>query len=378
MIRGIQSALLELQGALTARALYPPSHPVIRSGESRAHELLLDLLRGSPEVTAFAVAERVISENRVLPQSVSLTAHLFSALRRNGFDRVTFTHGLELDELRRLLDALAATDEGRLNPGAHVRLGYIQEQQHEPAAEPVVPEPGRLPLPGQLSTALRGVWRGVEDGQPLEVDILGDVVSSISKAMTETASAMLPLASLKKHDEYTFVHTINVAMLSTSLAEAVGFRGRIAHELAMASLLHDIGKQRIPVELLNKSGKFTDEEFRAVQEHPVDGARLLLATPGVPEIAPIVAFEHHVRADGGGYPRVPRGWQLSLASRIVQVADVFDALRSHRPYRPAMPLPQIVATMSRDAGSFFDADLLEIFFTRVAGRGVPEAESVLT
>lgn len=378
MIEAIQSVLLELQGALTARALYPPSHPVIRSGENRAHELLAALLRERAEVTVFAVGERVISDNQILPASVNLTANLFGALRRHGFDRVTFERGLEQGELRALLDALAATDDARLRAGTHLRLGYIQEQQRETPAEAVAPEPRQVPLPGELGAALSGVWRSVEDGEPLQVDMLGDLVSFISKAMTDSASAMLPLASLKKHDEYTFVHTINVAMLSTSLAEAVGFSGRMAHEVAMASLLHDIGKQRIPVELLNKSGKFTDEEFRAVQEHPVDGARLLLATPRVPEIAPIVAFEHHVRADGGGYPRVPRGWRLSLASRIVQVADVFDALRTHRPYRPAMPLPQIVATMTKDAGSFFDADLLEIFFSRVAGRGVPEPESVLT
>jgi HD-GYP domain-containing protein (c-di-GMP phosphodiesterase class II) len=84
-----------------------------------------------------------------------------------------------------------------------------------------------------------------------------------------------------------------------------------------------------------------------------------------------VAYEHHVRADGGGYPRLPRRWRLSLASRIVQVADVFDALRTHRPYRPALAVEDVSAVMRKDVGVFFDADLLDVFFSRVVGRGVP-------
>lgn len=378
MIELLNAALLEMQSALTARALYPPSHPVIRGGENRAHELLSRLLGSAPEATVFAIGERVVFDNRTLPASASLATSLFAELRRRGIDRLTFRRGIPYGELRALLDALAAEGRCRVLPSGHLGLGYIQQREGGPAVAAAVAAPDAAPLPAQLGSALREVWHEIQDGRVLQADLLGDIVTSVSKAISESSSALLPLASLKQHDEYTFVHTINVAMLSTSLGEAVGFRGRPLHELALASLLHDIGKELIPLELLNKSGKFTDEEFRIVQEHPSDGARLLLATSGVPEIAPIVAYEHHVRADGGGYPRVPRGWRLSLASRIVQVADVFDALRSHRPYRPALPLPSIVETMSADAGSFFDADLLDVFFDRVSGRGRPEAEALAT
>jgi putative nucleotidyltransferase with HDIG domain len=372
MIGPLNAALLELQSALTSRALYPASHPVIRSCEKQAFELLCEVLDEQAEAQVFAVGERVIFDNEVLPSSTSLTEALFNALHRRGIDRLTFRHGLEGSELRALLDALASEESGKVLSSLHVHLGYIQEKVHDKPSEAVVAEPGAVPLSGRMSTTLREVWHDVHDGYVLQTDVLGDLVSSISTAVNRTASAVLPLASLKKHDEYTFVHTINVAMLSTALAEAVGLRGRTAHELAIAALLHDIGKQRIPLELLNKDGRFTDDEYRVVQEHPVDGARILLATPGVPEIAPIVAYEHHVRADGGGYPRVPSGWRLNLASRIVQVADVFDALRTHRPYRPAMPIEKIVSTMQNDIGTFFDEDLLQVFFGQVVSRGLPE------
>jgi HD-GYP domain-containing protein (c-di-GMP phosphodiesterase class II) len=200
---------------------------------------------------------------------------------------------------------------------------------------------------------------------------LGDAVAGISRVLAQSGDSILPLAPLKRHDEYTFVHTINVGILSAALGEALGFDVRTVHELNISALLHDIGKQMVPGDLLNKNGRFTDEEFRIVQLHPVNGARLLLTTSGVPELAAIVAFEHHIRVDGTGYPRVPSSWKLNLASRIVQVADVFDALRTNRPYREALTPPEIVEVMTRDAGTFFDPDLLDIFLRKVVSRGAP-------
>ena len=114
-----------------------------------------------------------------------------------------------------------------------------------------------------------------------------------------------------------------------------------------------------------------------MQMHPVEGARLLLNTPGVLELFPIVAYEHHVFADGSGYPKVPKGWKLNLASRIVQVADVFDALRTHRPYRRGMPVPKIVEIMQGDVGPRFDADLIDVFFQQIATRHIPDQTHVV-
>jgi putative nucleotidyltransferase with HDIG domain len=371
----VNSAMLELQGALLARSLYPEHHPRIQMCEQRAGQLLRDVLSRRPELTVFAVADRVVLDDQVLPASATLADSLFRRLRQNGVDRITFRRGLDESELKSFLDALAGVEpRGRrpLRASAHLGVGFIRQEEHQPEQPARAPEPDEVPLPRQLAHVLQGVWQCVEEGKGVSSDNLGDIVTSISKALSDSASALLPLASLKQHDEYTFVHTINVAILSTALSEAVGFTGRDTHALSQAALLHDVGKQMIPLELLNKQGRFTDEEFRLVQMHPVEGARMLLATPGIPEVAPIVAYEHHVRADGTGYPKLPRNWRLSMASRIVQVADVFDALRTHRPYRPALPLPEIVGVMQKDAGVFFDSDVLDVFFQRVVSRGLPE------
>jgi HD-GYP domain-containing protein (c-di-GMP phosphodiesterase class II) len=377
MIETLNTAMLELQNAWSARSLYPASHPHIRSSEMRAFEMLRDATERLPEVTLFRLGERVIFDGQTLPASAHLVDGLFLRLHDSGVDQISFRTGLVVGELRNLLDSLVRTDPSQtVSPSTHIRLGFIKDSGRDAPQVAIVPKAGQKPVLNELPDALCTVWQGVHESHSIETDLLGDVVTTLSKMLHDSSSAMLPLASVKQHDEYTFVHTINVAVLSTSLAEAIGFKNRMVHELNMAALLHDVGKRLIPLELLNKVGKFTDEEFELVRRHPVEGARILLATPGVPELAPIVAYEHHVRADGTGYPKVPPGWRLNLASRVVQVADVFDALRTHRPYRPALPIPKIFDLMKQDEGTMFDADLLDIFFRDVVSRGVPEAEEI--
>jgi putative nucleotidyltransferase with HDIG domain len=203
------------------------------------------------------------------------------------------------------------------------------------------------------------------------------VVVDICAAVSVARGIMPPLASLKSHDEYTFVHTINVALLSTALAEEVGMRGDTLLDLTVAAVLHDIGKRMIPKSVLNKEGKLTDDEWKIVQRHPVDGARLLFDAPDIPPIAPIVAYEHHMYPDGG-YPRVAGGWKMHLASRIVQVADVFDALRTDRPYRAGMSPQDAIDILQKDAGTRYEHALLDAFIGRVSGntqRELPEPAS---
>jgi HD-GYP domain-containing protein (c-di-GMP phosphodiesterase class II) len=105
-----------------------------------------------------------------------------------------------------------------------------------------------------------------------------------------------------------------------------------------------------------------------MKRHPEDGARILLATEGVPELAVVVAYEHHVRFDGSGYPAVPRGWKTSLASAVTQVADIYDALRTDRPYRTGLDRDTIMAMMTADSGTHFEPALLAAFFELVVPR----------
>jgi HD-GYP domain-containing protein (c-di-GMP phosphodiesterase class II) len=124
--------------------------------------------------------------------------------------------------------------------------------------------------------------------------------------------------------------------------------------------MHDIGKVRTPDEILNKPDRLTDAEFEIMKRHVVDGAEILRRTPGIPPVAPVVAFEHHLRIDGSGYPDVRRP-ALNLATQLCGIADVYDAMRSHRQYQASFPSERILAVLERNDGRQFDQHLVRRF-----------------
>jgi HD-GYP domain-containing protein (c-di-GMP phosphodiesterase class II) len=247
---------------------------------------------------------------------------------------------------------------------AHVRLSAIDS-----FADP--DERGRIELAASPidDQSLERVWDGVLEQRRLDLDATDFMVLALGRTLEENAAAMLPLADLKSHDDYTVAHITNVALLTTALGEAIGFGAAALRELGIAALLHDMGKLRIPPEVLNETNPLTNEQRAIINRHPEDGARILLAARGVPELAVIVAFEHHMHFDGrGGYPQPRRPWKMNLASELTHIADVFDALRSNRPYRAGLPLERIAAIMRRDAGTVFDPALVGIFIDAVVER----------
>jgi cyclic di-GMP phosphodiesterase len=144
-------------------------------------------------------------------------------------------------------------------------------------------------------------------------------------------------------------------------ARAVGIDGKLLREFGISALMHDIGKVRTPKEILNKPDKLTDEEFAIMRRHVVDGAEILRRTPEMPVLAPVVAFEHHLRLDGSGYPRAVTRESLNLGSMLCAIADVYDAMRSQRVYQQAHPTDRILAVLKRNEGAQLDQNLVRRF-----------------
>src|SRR5262249_37294403 len=136
--------------------------------------------------------------------------------------------------------------------------------------------------------------------------------------------------------------------------------GALLRELGLAALMHDIGKVRTPLEVLNKPDKLTDAEFVIMKRHVVEGAEMLRKTPDVPTLAPVIAFEHHLRLDGTGYPDVKRG-ALNIGTMLCSIADVYDAMRSQRAYQQAFPTDRILQVLKRNDGKQFDQHLVRRF-----------------
>jgi len=144
-------------------------------------------------------------------------------------------------------------------------------------------------------------------------------------------------------------------------ARALNVEGPLLREFGLAALLHDIGKVRTPLEILHKPDKLTDDEFAIVRMHVVDGAEILRRTPDIPPLAPVVAFEHHLRMDGTGYPVGVTRARLNLGTMLCSIADVYDAMRSQRTYQESFPSDRILAVMKRNDGVQFDQHLVRRF-----------------
>lgn len=164
---------------------------------------------------------------------------------------------------------------------------------------------------------------------------------------------MIPLLRLKEYDQYTTTHSLNVSTLAMALAEYVGLGPNEVRTFGVAGLLHDVGKVRIPSDILNKPGKLTPEEREVMNSHTVEGARFIMEAQQFLDLAAVVAYEHHIRIDGGGYPDLHFHRSCHQASDLVHVCDVFDALRTDRPYRDAWPMEKVLSYMEEGAGTEF-------------------------
>ena len=160
-----------------------------------------------------------------------------------------------------------------------------------------------------------------------------ETADSLAEAVKQNRTALVALTAMKTYDNYTFTHMVNVSILTMSQARALGIEGRLLREFGLSALMHDIGKTRTPKDILNKPDKLTPAEYEIMKRHTVDGAEILRRTPEMPILAPVVAFEHHLRLDGTGYPAGAKRSSLNLGTQLCSIADVYDAMRSQRSYQ---------------------------------------------
>ncbi len=181
------------------------------------------------------------------------------------------------------------------------------------------------------------------------VSISNDLANNIILAGSD---ARLCIQDLRVTDEYTYQHSVDVGVLAAQLAKSLGMPPNWISVAAQAGVLHDIGKRRVPPEILNKPGKLTDEEFQIMKLHPVFGEEDLHLIKGVAEAAKAGAYEHHEKMDGTGYPRGLKGAGISRIAQILAIADVYDALTSKRVYKPGMSSARAVNIMMGMLGGF--------------------------
>jgi putative nucleotidyltransferase with HDIG domain len=238
-------------------------------------------------------------------------------------------------------------------------VGRIQTEDRIEASAADIAAVRRLYV--EASTVAEEVWKSAQDEGMPDARQARNLIEQLSQAVAQNRSALLALTALKEYDNYTFTHMVNVSILTLAQARALGIDGALLREFGLAGLMHDIGKVRTPIEILRKPDRLTDSEMALMRRHVVDGAEILRRTPEIPSIAPVVAFEHHLRADGTGYPLGVSRATLNLATSLCSIADVYDAMRSQRAYQRSLPTERILEVMRRADGHQFDQHLVRRF-----------------
>ncbi len=216
-----------------------------------------------------------------------------------------------------------------------------------------------------------GIHRILERGNSKKVNFrrARRVVQNLVNTVSEDDFFLLALTSIKNYDEYTFNHSSNVAVYSIALGQRLGLNRQDLADVGLAGLLHDIGKTMVPPEILNKPGRLDPDEWEKMKDHSVYGAEALLRGSQITDSViryVLVAFEHHLRLDLDGYPDLMDRRELSLFSKIVAIADSFDALTTSRPYRSTGYKPhEALGIMMEGQGTLFDPVLLKIFVNAI-------------
>lgn len=233
---------------------------------------------------------------------------------------------------------------------------------HEPETE--APRPRSTDAgPGLESerAAVRACLAMAGRGKPLPAADAVAVASSLQAALPESGAAALLQLPLPDMSDYITVHALNVAALAMALARELGRDEEEVRDLGVAGLLHDVGMATVPLALLCKAEQLDEAERALVKQHAAAGAALIVAAEPALPLAAVVAYEHHLRVDGGGYPRPRQARPAQHASRLVQLCDVYDALRTPRPFRQAWPEEIIRSFISSRAGVEFDPELARVF-----------------
>jgi HD-GYP domain-containing protein (c-di-GMP phosphodiesterase class II) len=361
----MEPLIVQIAVAVNTRSLYPANHPrVVRAVEdtvTSVRRVIRD--RNSDSVTFLIVGDDLVAEQEVLRKATLSNRQFVDILRRRGIERLTLASGLDAAEANQLISALATGE--KLNSTRYVIIGRVEVSIDE---EETTDEKREISI-NQIEI-VRDAFARFRSDRKLPAAVMEEMVWSFIDALSRTTRQILPLTKLREHDEYTFVHSVNVSLLVLAQAQSFGIQGTMLHAFGMAGLLHDIGKLMVPISVLNKPGKLEGEEWSTMQSHAEQGSWYLGEMEGALPLTAVVAYEHHLRFDGQpAYPilRTPR--VPNLASRMTSIADAYDAMSTVRPYQQPLMRASSVEIIKKRAETFYDPLLVANFARLVAENG---------
>lgn len=282
-------------------------------------------------------------------------------IRESGISELWIDTGKGLD---------ASVGEARAETHSEIEVAAEVDRTLERSAERRAP-PRQVPMVEEVRRAAKicigskkavvSMFNEARMGKTVSSEAAGELVDEISSSVMRNPGALISLARLKTADDYTYMHSVAVCALMVALARQLGQDEATTRELGMAGLLHDLGKALMPMDVMNKPGKLTDEEFAIIKGHPEAGHKMLLEGSGVGEIPLDVVLHHHEKMDGSGYPKRFKADQISLYAKMGAVCDVYDAITSNRPYKAGWDPAESIRKMAEWCNGHFDERVFQAF-----------------
>jgi len=352
--------------AVTNIRLYPHNHSQVLAAIDNFHGSTLQFFDRRPELTLYILNDDIIVLDKPLPNA-GLAGELFiKILKEKGIERITFLEGLSKVQLNRFLADLASGYKHVISSDDHIKLGRVVFNGLDEKGE----DPGErsadfLAFNKMASDELKKIYREIQDNRKPDAGRAKEIVNDFIKIYNNSINPLKILAPIKSNDEYTYVHITNVALLTICFADYLGFSGKNLEDIGIAALLHDVGKMFIPDTILNKPGPLTAHERAVMETHTLKGAQYISYQKNVPKLTMIAALEHHIKYDGSGYPLIKPNWQPNIAIQMISIADVYDAMRSKRPYQEAMKYDKVIKILQTGRGSTYNPRLIEKFLAMI-------------
>ena len=348
--------------AISNCSLYAKEHELIEESAKKTFSMLNAFLHDRTEMM---LIENELVINKVPVRDARLqSTNLVKHLKRKGVSRVDFVKGITAAEVKQFITDIATTGEG-IQTYPHIKTGAVDVDTGGSSAGGIdfALDMDRVSsFTEEQVEKLKEIYHTVSPFKKLRITDLEAIVARFVATIRREISVLKLLSPVKSYSNYTYVHSINVAVLSIFQAESLGLRGKVLHDIGLSAVLHDVGKLFISKEILEKKGKLDEQEFAEITHHSSYGAGYLANIDGIIRMAPIVAFEHHRKYDGTGYPALTmHGKTQHIASQIVAISDFFDALRSWRPYRKSLDTKEVLVLMKKNAGTDFNPMLVDNF-----------------
>ena len=377
LLETTKAAFQQLSGLLKNITLYPVSHPYLISLGEKMLVTIEGLLKGRKEVAFYFLNGELFFETNSVPidENTAALMELFAGREIGG---IVFKPGVTMAELIKLAvltskEPAAIKAEGGIVNAAS-REGIVNIQFHrgvelvekKPESKKNEEEKKANDLFKEAIEAITEIANNLRTNKTIGMRRLSMAVQVMADGIQNNRDAFMGMINVRMQDNHAVAHLVNSSILAMSLASFLSLEKSRILALGIAALLHDIGKARIPLEIINKPDILTDEEWEAVERHPFEGAFILSDIPGISKMAMVTAFEHHQHGGVNGYPRMEGPVEQHLFSQIVSLVDAYEVLNASRVYyKVQMPHEQVIEILAGRRGRDFNAVLVKAFIKLV-------------